>query len=280
MSAARAWVLNLDAELELEGRAAPARVRAAVEDARATLAELLPPGDVVLDRDPESAARGLMGRAWCPTPSALARLARAGARVPDAPPLDVLRRVNERGFAFELFHLPGARRCEREDEVRAALARPGRWRLSRGLAFAGRGHRMVDGGEASEADLAFARKALRAGALYIQPRVDIVLEAALHGLLARSGALELGRPTIQIVEGGAWRRSRPALPGELREEERATLAEQAKRAADELHRDGYFGPFGVDAFRYRADAEERFCPLSELNARYTMAWGAGMGGFR
>lgn len=280
----RAWVLNLGAELELEAGARPyappARVLRAMAEARARLAAMLPERDVVLDRDPDDAARGLEGRAWCATPSALARLARAGARVPDAPTIEVLRRVNERGLAFALSHLEGATRCTDEAEVIAALARPGRWLLKRGLGFAGRGQRKIDGGPVSDADLAWIRASLRAGALYIEPRVAIELEVAVHGALAKDGSVERGAPTIQLVKDGAWQGSRRAEAGELADDELRALSESFDRVAAALHGAGYFGPFGVDAFRFRANEAARFHALGEVNARYTMAWGVGMGGFR
>jgi hypothetical protein len=44
---------------------------------------------------------------------------------------------------------------------------------------------------------------------------------------------------------------------------------------------GYFGPFGIDAFRWvdRAGVE-RFNPRCEINARYSMGWAVGMGSRR
>ena len=276
-----AWVLNLDAERELENpRHTPSRSLArAMGAARERLSAALPPGDVVLDLDPDEHARGLAGRCFCPTPSALARLERAGAEVPEAPAPEVLARVNERGFAFALHHLEGAVRCTGEDEVGRTIARPGRWLLKRAFGFAGRGQRKIDAGEASENDRAWIRASLRRGALYVEPRVDIALEVALHGMLAEDGACERGAPTVQLTAGGAWSESRRAAPGELSAHELARLEEAFARVARALYEAGYFGPFGIDAFRYRAEGGERFQPLGEINARYTMAWGTGMGGW-
>ncbi len=88
MRAPLAWVLNLDAEQELElGRThtPSASTRRAMARAADTFSAQLPPGDVVLDRDPDARARGLAGRCFCPTPSALRRLERAGASLPAVP---------------------------------------------------------------------------------------------------------------------------------------------------------------------------------------------------
>lgn len=277
-----AWVLNLDAELELEAGARytpTASMMAATSAAAARLRGLLPADDVVLGVDAGASARGLRGRCFCPTTSALRRLERAGARVPDAPSMEVLARVNERGFALALHRLEGALRCDDEDAVVRAVARDGRWLLKRGLAFAGRGQRRIDAGSILDADRAWIRASLQRGALYVEPRVAITLEVSLHGLLEKDGLCTRGEPTGQEVSSGAWSRSWRAAPGELREDELARLARCFDDAAGALHEAGYFGPFGIDAFRYESGGRERFQPLSEINARYTMAWGTGMGGW-
>ncbi|MCK6551905.1 hypothetical protein L6R52_39090, partial [Myxococcota bacterium] len=74
-----AWVLNLDAEDELAGRGAhtPSRVMITrVEALRARLDALVRPDDVVVWPGASVDARGLAGRAWCPTRWALDALAR------------------------------------------------------------------------------------------------------------------------------------------------------------------------------------------------------------
>jgi len=262
-----AWVLNLDAEVELAGGALSAAARRRMEAMQRRFE--IAAGDLVLDRDADR-ADGLEGRCGCPTPSALARLRDAGARVPDAPPVEVLRRVNERGFAHDLIALPGTARCEDVVAAREAVARPGRWLLFRALTFAGRGQLPVDSGRWTDAVASWVGAALRIGPVYVLPRVDIALEVSLHGMLRDD--LTLGRPVINEVDGsGQWVAARPAT-GELSAPERAALYAATERAADALRDAGYFGPFGVDAFRHAGG----FHPLSEINARYTMAWPLGM----
>ncbi|MEZ4337748.1 MAG: hypothetical protein R3B82_14105 [Sandaracinaceae bacterium] len=266
-----AWVLNLGAEVELAGGKLGAAAARRLVEVRAALR--LPDGHVVLDVDDEGAARGLEGRAWCPTPSALARLARAGATVPSAPSAEVLRRVNERSFAHELVALPGTARCDDLDAVRAAAERPGRWLLFRALTFAGRGQRRVDAGRWDEGAEGWARGALREGPVHVLPRVSIELECSLHAHLGET--LRVGRPTVsEVDDAGQWRASRLER-GELRPDEREALHAALERAAEALRAAGYFGPFGIDAFRHA----EGFHPLSEINARYSMGWPIGMGGW-
>lgn len=266
-----AWVLNLGAEAELAGRPLGAAAARRLAEVRRALA--LPAGHVVLDVDDDAAADGREGRAWCPTPAALARLARAGARVPPAPPLEVLRRVNERSFSHDLLALPDAVRCEDLAAVRAAAERPGRWLMFRALTFAGRGQRRVDAGRWDEGAAAWARGALREGPVHVVPRLAIELECGLHGHLGER--LRVGRPTVsEVDEVGQWRASRLATD-ELSRAERDALHAAFERAARALRDAGYFGPFGVDAFRHAGG----FHPLSEINARYSMGWPVGMGGW-
>jgi hypothetical protein len=89
-----------------------------------------------------------------------------------------------------------------------------------------------------------------------------------------------GQPTIQDVDAtGAWQST--ALTDALTSDEQSALRREAQRTAQALHDAGYFGPFGIDGFRWRApDGELHFQPRSEINARYSMGWAIGMGGFR
>ena len=84
MEARYAWVLNLDADLELahgEGYTPAASVlRASALFAEKLRGALVSEDDLVVDgSEREGAARGLVGRAFCPTPRAIAMLRRAGA---------------------------------------------------------------------------------------------------------------------------------------------------------------------------------------------------------
>ncbi|HEU4538255.1 MAG TPA: hypothetical protein VFS00_29240, partial [Polyangiaceae bacterium] len=95
----------------------------------------------------------------------------------------------------------------------------------------------------------------------------------------RAGACRLGAPTEQRCdERGAWVDSRVAPAGALADAERRALADAGAKAAEALHRAGYFGPFNLDAFRWRGpDGAPRFNPRCEINARYSMGWAVGMG---
>ncbi|MBO6936831.1 MAG: hypothetical protein JJ863_17810 [Deltaproteobacteria bacterium] len=268
----RAWVLNLDAdqELALGASYAPSkRTLAPLRRHAAALASSLPDGDVWVDGDGDP--RGLTGVCWCPTPRALRRLAEAGATIPDAPSFDILRQVNGRSFSHALLALEGETRLDDANAARRLLA-TGRWIVHREHTFAGRGHRFVDG-PPSEADLAWVDGGLALGPLVAAPRLALELEVALHGYV-KDASVDRGEVTMQRVDGTQWRESVRA-PDALGRAETRALHDALDRVALALRDTGYRGPFGVDAFRHAGG----FHPLSEINARYSMGWATGMGGW-
>jgi hypothetical protein len=291
MAARYAWVLNLDADLELGAIASGhAGARTAYTPKRSTreamrafvprlAASLLDPEqDVLVDEDsPPLVARGLVGRAFCPTPRALRLLRRAGAEPEPHPACDVLVRVNSRAFASSLgTTLPGAVFASDEGEARAVLARPpppalsDAWRVKRNFGMTGRGQRIVAPAELTEQDIAFVRAGLSEGGVQIEPNVSLVTEYAIHGRVDPRGALTLGLVTTQRCDArGAWVSSEAIAP----EEAPGGLEDEATRVAAALTAAGYFGPFGVDAYTYGVRGEgAALQPRSEINARYTMGF--------
>jgi hypothetical protein len=284
----RAWFLNLDADAELADPSARTPSRATRERTRALadrLAGLLAPGDVIVSDPPgDSRFTDLAGRAWCPTPRALAALAAVGARLPQAPPFAVLRRVNHRRFSTDLGRaLPGVRWIETRAALDAAVtgASPtGLWLLRRPFGFAGRGRLRLDPARRDDAAERWIEATLAAGeGLELAPWVERAADFALHGHLALDGRLTLGEPTVQRCDDtGAWIGSARAASSEMAAGEREALAGAAEEAAAALKEAGYWGPFGIDAFRFRdADGATRFEPRCEINARYSMGWAVGMG---
>jgi hypothetical protein len=304
MAARFAWVLNLDADVELAaiasarpregGARAGYTPKRSLVDAMRTYVPRLPASlfdpdvDTVVDeRTPPLHARGLVGRAFCPTPRALRLLRRAGAEPEPHPACDVLLRANARAFASSLgATLPGGCFVIEEEEAKALLqtspprALADAWRVKRNFGMTGRGQRVVVPESVGALDLAFVRAGLREGGVQIEPDVSIVDEFAIHGLLAPSGVLTLGPVVKQVCDPrGAWLSSAHVA----RDRTPLALASEAERVADALHATGYFGPFGVDAYTYRlrstsgesADASDHALalqPRSEINARYTMGF--------
>jgi hypothetical protein len=246
---------------------------------------------------PPLVARGLVGRAFCPTPRALRLLRRAGAEPEPHPDCHVLARVNSRAFCSSLgTTLPSAVFVAGEAEARALLGTSPppelaeAWRVKRNFGMTGRGQRIVSPGTLNEQDLAFVRAGFVEGGVQIEPDVRIAQELAIHGLLEESGALTLGPVVKQRCDArGAWIASEP-IASDPGIHARARLVSEAERVAAALHEARYFGPFGVDAYTYRErgrsgpsdDDDERsgkiaLQPRSEINARYTMGFAARRG---
>jgi hypothetical protein len=227
------------------------------------------------------------GRAWCPTPRALRQLRRAGAEPAPAPPLEVLRRANHRRLCAELGQtLPGATYTETLAELEAAIAGPsptGSWVLKRPFGFAGRGLRRVAAGRLDPSVRAWAVASLSSQeGLQVEPWVERRGDFCMHGHVDSHGAVRLGAPCAQQCdERGAWLGTRRAEAGELSPEEVARLTAAALEAGRALEAIGFFGPFGIDAFRWvEGGVSTCFNPRCEINARYTMGWAIGMGDLR
>jgi hypothetical protein len=287
----RLWLLNFDSDDELAqpiGYSPSAAVLSRFESIASRLVGLIPDGDAAIEEwkaNHRAPPGPFEGRAFCPTPRALRALLAAGASVGPAPSIDVLARVNHRAFSAELGQcLPGARFVRTREELERALARTsGAWLLKRPFGFAGRGRQRlrestIDGGVEP-----FVRASLATGnGLQVEPWMDRILDVAMHGFVDARGAVTLGQPTSQeIDESGAWIKTTALLPNTLSDDELRQLRSEAERSAEALSRAGYFGPFGIDAFRYRdRDGRPRFNARSEINARYSMGWAIGMGNAR
>jgi hypothetical protein len=291
----RIWVLNLDAEHELEagpGYAPTQHLRGIVaRESRRLIGNLVEPGDVALGEDELAPAererlRGLEGLAWSPTPRALARLLAAGARVAPAPPAAVLRRVNARPFAAEVRAPLAGASFEKLvvaelDEALALLARPAAdgWLVRRTFGAAGRGRRRIAAGPPAEAELAWLAASLRRGALVIEPWVRVTREYTRSGLVTPRGEVVISPPCFQeTTREGAWTRTERAERGAVSRDDDSRLEEAVAAAGAALACAGYFGPFGIDAFRHRSARGDVLNPLSEINARFTMDWTTAMTG--
>jgi hypothetical protein len=278
------WILNLDAELELSrGRAGyvtPRKLLAQLAEHGRGSRELLGPRDIMLDElrhevDRERLA-GLVGRAWCPTPMAIARLRAFGVEPEPHPDAAVLRRVNHRLFSHELGGgLPGQAYVKSRDELLSHIGKlERRFLLKRPLSFAARGQlRLI--GPLSEKQWSWVDVSLKRDGLLLEPLVEPVLELSLHGFVWQDGHFELGQVCRQLVSPrGAFQGVRRA-DDELTAAERSALLAQGERVARALAGAGYFGPFGIDGYRYSLEGSTGFCALGEVNARYTLGFVTG-----
>jgi hypothetical protein len=147
--------------------------------------------------------------------------------------------------------------------------------LKRPLAFAGRGQMRADA-SLSNKQWSWIDASLRKDGLIAEPLVTPTLEVSLHGFLWRDGHHELGRLCVQEVsDRGVFRSVRLAIRTELQATEEQALLGAGERVAAALSAAGYFGPFGIDAYRYEDETHSGFCGLSEINARYTMGFVTG-----
>lgn len=288
----RLWLFNLDAELELERAGRPYQTPRQVAQALAPMLEqaqrLMAPGDASLAPlptpgptapvpSPASGARWL-GCAWCPTPSAQQRLARAGAELAPSPSLEVLRRVNHRRFYVDLGGgAPGARYVADEADLAATLAEASAgWLFKRPFGFAGRGQRRILG-TPSKDDRRWLDDSLRQGGFVAEPWLELVRELGVHGWLDGAGRLTLGRICVQETNAHrAWVGTRLARPDDLSSAQAARLSERAEQVGRALFAAGYFGPFGLDAYLFDSGSGPlTLNPLGELNARYGMGFPIG-----
>ena len=296
--APRAWILNLDAENELDasGHYTPtAHMHAIVERERERLlATLLAPGDVLLTESDFAAngtalrtTQGLTGLAWSPTPRALAQLRAAGADPIAAPSVATLRKVNARAFAAALREPLQGGSFEKHvaitlDELLARLSHavPHGWLVRRTFGAAGRGRRRIAAGRPSAAELAWIVASLRRGPMVLEPWVEVTREYTRSAWVHTNGELTISPPCFQSTNAhGAWTLTERAESGAVSREDDIALEHAVAVAGEALAKAGYFGPFGIDAYRHRAlDGSTRTLlnPLSEINARFTMDWTTAM----
>jgi hypothetical protein len=273
-----AFVLNLDAEHELEAGARWTIPTALAARLDAIAHETRLPEGAVLVHPGAAIPEGTEARLWCPTPRAIASARRAGLVVHETPSVEVIRRVNERGFAAELSRgeLEPTGIATRLEDVIDFVARSsptGRWRLKKGLGASGRGQRTVASGALSSEDRSWVTRALRLAPLYLEPEIAIEKELCVYGWARRDRGVELTGLRAQTTDGhGRFLRS-----GRIHADDCLGFAEPLQAAAERvghaLLAAGYHGPFGIDAYVHRTDRGARVLrAISEINARYCMGW--------
>ncbi len=269
---ARLWLLNLDAELELDkpaGYQSPQVLRRQMSQQRRQLSWLV--GDEAVWDEQSRVPRGTEALCWSPTPSALRRWRRYGQELA-APSIDVLQQVNCRRLLVD-FDRAGLERAFVDADGDLGWLEMGRsWRLKRAFGFAGKGQRVLRGVPSAD-DRRWVADSLRRGLLR-EREVQVVEEWSLHGYVDATGCL-WGQPCRQRTDaqGRVVELSRAELASGFRD---ALMdAGDSVRAALELA--GYWGPFGIDAFVFEGDTGVRFNPVSDINARFSLGWSIGMG---
>ena len=280
-----AWFLNLDVEREL---AHPARYRPSsvlidrADQLIARMSLLLRPDDDILfpgeaKLRPRSLSRAVL--CFCPSPWALSRLRDMNLPAPPSPGLQVLRRVSSRAFNAQVGQtVPGARYALNAREVEQALATPsptGTWVLKQDYGFTGRGRLWLRENALTPRARRFVDEAFARGeGIQVEPWLTRTADFSRHGYLEPSGELHVG-PIVQqwTSARGAWQRSALADEQALNESEQHKLAFELHNAGQRLHEAGYFGPFGIDAFRYQLGASrQELVARIEINARFSMGY--------
>ena len=217
--------------------------------------------------------------AWCETPEAVA-LRKSTRQVsdedgplheilwhlPTAAP-EVVAAVNHREFHLRVARelgcaLPGARMVESLADLEA----PGPWVVKAPYSASGRS-RYIHREESVLADPKACRTVERLfelhGPLLFEPWMDRTADFGGSALLTPSGLRVLGfhRQTVDVK--GQF------VGIELLAEAPPGMMEAVEGAGRALQRAGYAGPFGIDAWEYRAPDGLAFNPLGEINARMT-----------
>lgn len=278
----RAWFLNLDADTELghlHAYTAAQRTRDQVGSHVAACAALTL-DDPVCGRD--VVAPELPVFCWCPTPNARAALDAAGLMAVHGPEVDALRRANDRAWTVALADPAlGRRFVTLADDWQRLLfeERPasGAWRLKRRFGFAGRGQRRLRADPSAD-DLNWIAASLRQGGLLREAELPVSEEFSIHGYVDPTELL-VGSPVRFSTDAFGAPAEHAALAlgcGDLA----SALHRAANDVAAHLVRLGYFGPFGVDAFRWRSEHGLMLNAVSDVNARFTLAWSTGMAELR
>jgi len=231
--------------------------------------ELLAPGD--------GGARPLEFTPWGWTPSAMTDGVAMGALV-NAPPLDVVVRVNSKRFSHAVeralgIATPGARLVESRAELDEALATtcPGpndKWVVKDLFGFAARERVLGRGPRLDPASETWVeRKLVRGLALLVEPWLDVVREYGIPIQVAADGSVDvLG--IVDVATNGAGVSTGYYFGRPIDSGVRAELERVAIDVGRRLYAEGYSGPAGIDAL----ECVTGLRPLLEVNARYTLGF--------
>jgi hypothetical protein len=236
------------------------------------------PGLPILESGPIEPADELL--AWCETPqaAALRKQPRSLAtdlplhellwHLPTAPP-SIVAKVHHRAFHLQVAEelgcaLPGARVVESLAELDRILASPpsaspSAWVVKAPLSASGRS-RYIERKGPLLSDPKSRRTVERLfelhGPLLFEPWMERTADFGCSALLTESGLRIVGFHRQMVDIKGQF--AGIELPAEVQEI-------PVKEIANALRREGYVGPFGIDAWSYK----NGFNPLGEINARMT-----------
>ena len=217
------------------------------------------------------------------------------------PDLSVVKHVNSREFSagFDAVHGDAdnqlqfgdenfGRLCLKLDECHQAIslivaAGFSRWVAKPQLSHAGRNRLLVTGSELNYQQHGWLVKQLDQGGVYLEPWTQPITESGLqfyvHSPNATSDSNRRGDVgqidfigATQLVNDEVGRYSGSMIEaGENREAECAPSIEYGFQVCRAAQSAGYFGPVGIDSFRFRnpqGGVSTRLC--NDVNARFTM----------
>lgn len=191
------------------------------------------------------------------------------------PELAVVAKVNSREFSLQLEAEWGAHFCRTSEELKKwfVTAASGRWVAKGNHGHAGIGQlRFSLPEEAGEIQAALNRILEAQGGLVLEPEQKILVEFGCLFLLSKQGSILASRCHRLLSFSGGGFAGALWLP---RDSEflrwQSAIEKSLSDIAIRLHREGYFGPVGVDVYAWQNGDEVRFRPLVDLNARCSMA---------
>lgn len=279
-TSAHTWVLNPGAERELLGGATATRRMLAQMKERSSLFDPLCAGEPRVWLEDLRAAGQQAGRStqallWCPTPSALRACQAAGLRPQPAPNLDVLRCVLSKAFlgralpAWTAPHHRTIRTLEDYRALREEVRLP--LRAKRLDGYAGKGQRTLKA-EARPGDQLWIEQLLGCGGFVVEAELNVTAEFSVHGVVGPEDAL-IGMPCRVHTDDARAPLSVPTPCPDLPFAEE--ILARGRAAAVALARAEYFGPFGLDLI-----LADRSLFATDLNARFTLGFSAGLGPLR
>lgn len=219
---------------------------------------------------------------------------------PPAP--EVVRRLNSRRWSATLelecgIALPGSAICRSLDDLAEAISRLSQtdtpWVLKAEFGMSGR-ERCVGRGRLTESVAAWAGRRLhRDGVVFLEPWVTPLEEVGILWEIPRRGPPQLVDLVPMNIEHGQYRGSwfcgAPTLQEDRSESTSISLTSAGQsrdpmdnkrwdeaivmtaQVAELAQREGYHGPLGIDAMRFRASGGAvRVRALQDINARWTM----------
>jgi hypothetical protein len=286
----RVFLSNFDFEHELGGGGSlPRAARELAEDLAAVWLTVAQPGDwicspgrgevdgVSFGQPPSGPDFEFVPWGWSPRAVALAR--KHGWRI-DAPPLDVVRRVNHRQFRFGLEQELGvapagsALVTSVEDAIAAVAAHSlagtdQRWILKAGYGNSGREQRRGAGPLDAKSAAWVAQRLKKSGPLVFEPWLLKEAEAGLLWDVPRDGPpILMGIAPLWTKEDGSYLGSRLANSAQHADWLEAIATSQF--VATRLQAEGYFGPLSIDAMRHQSRGVRALRPLQDLNGRWSM----------